>query len=78
MRVLAPFYRSAVYRPGDYMWEVLGGLFGQERIGRKRFLKVLFLRFETEKPTAAQTAWYGQPLRQSRRAPARGLRTSTW
>ncbi|HVR62440.1 MAG TPA: hypothetical protein VMU50_11100 [Polyangia bacterium] len=78
MRVVAPFYRSAVYRPGDFMWEVLGGLYGQERIGRKRFLKVFFLRFETEPPSPAKTAWYGQPLRPSRRAPARGLATTAW
>jgi hypothetical protein len=78
MRVLAPLYRSAVYRPGDYMWEVLGGLFGQERIGRKRFLKVVFLRFETEAPSAAQTSWYSKPVHTPRRAAPRGLATSAW
>ena len=77
-RVLAPLYRSAVYRPGDYMWEVLGGLFGQERIGHKRFLKIVFLRFETEAPSAAQTSWYSKPVRTSRRIAPRGLATSAW
>jgi hypothetical protein len=77
-RVVAPFFRSAVYRPGDYMWEVLGGLFGQERIGRRRFMKLGFFRFETESPTHAQTSWYSKPLRSTRKAPSRDLAAAAW
>jgi hypothetical protein len=76
--VVAPFYAAAVKRPGDFMWEVLGGLFGHETVGRNRYLKVFFIRFEQEPAPRAQTAWYSQPLRQSRRQPARGLSMNTW
>ena len=41
-----PLWESAVKRPGDYMWEVLLGLFGYERIGRNRYLKLFFFPFE--------------------------------
>jgi hypothetical protein len=76
--VVAPFYAAAVKRPGDYMWEVLGGLFGHENVGRNRYLKLFFIRFEQEPAPRAQTAWYGQPLRTPRRQPARGLSMNTW
>jgi hypothetical protein len=76
--VVAPFYAAAVKRRGDFMWEVLGGLFGHETVGRNRYLKLFFIRFEQEPAPRAQTAWYGQPLRQSRRQPARGLSMNTW
>jgi hypothetical protein len=45
---LFPLWESAVKRPGDYMWEVALGLFGYERIGRNRYLKVLFFPFELQ------------------------------
>ena len=72
-----PLWESAVKRPGDYMWEVLLGLFGWERIGRNRYLKVLFIPFEMEPAPAAQTSWYGRPppRRHERRY---GLDTRTW
>src|SRR6185436_5898078 len=38
-----PLWESAVKRPGDYMWEALLGLFGWERIGRNRYLKLFFI-----------------------------------
>jgi hypothetical protein len=56
-----PFWESGSKRPGDTMWEVLLGLFGYERIGRNRYLKVLFFPFELEPAPAAQTAWYSRP-----------------
>ena len=43
-----PFWESQVKRPGDTMWEVLLGALGWERIGRNRYLKVLFIPFELE------------------------------
>ncbi|HSZ83172.1 MAG TPA: hypothetical protein VLA14_12865 [Polyangia bacterium] len=76
--VVAPFYNVAVKRPGDFMWEILGGLVGHERIGRNRYLKVFFMRFEQEPAPRAQTAWYSQPLRTPRRETTRGLSMNTW
>jgi hypothetical protein len=76
--VVAPFYASAVKRPGDFMWEVLGGLFGHENVGRNRYLKLFFFRIEQEPAPRAQTAWYSQPARTPRRQPARGLSMNTW
>ncbi|MES1165686.1 MAG: hypothetical protein ABUR63_08015, partial [Verrucomicrobiota bacterium] len=73
-----PLFDAAVQRPGDLRWEVLGGLFGKERIGRNHYLKIFFLTFETQKASAAQTSWYGQPRRTSRARPARGLATNAW
>jgi hypothetical protein len=75
---VVPFYDAAVKRPGDFMWEVLGGLFGHESVGRNRYLKLFFIRFEQEPAPRAQTAWYSQPLRTPRRQPARGLSMNTW
>jgi hypothetical protein len=57
------------------MWEALLGMFGYERIGRSRFLKVLFIPFELEPVSAAKTAWYG---RAPKRPAARGLNTQAW
>jgi hypothetical protein len=76
--VVAPFYAVAVKRPGDFMWEILGGLIGHERAGRNRYLKLFFMRFEQEPAPRAQTAWYSQPVRTPRRQPARGLSMNTW
>jgi hypothetical protein len=76
--IVAPFYDAAVKRPGDFSWDVLGGLFGHERIGRNRYLKLLFMRFEQEPAPRAQTAWYSQPARTPRREAARGLSMNTW
>ena len=73
-----PLFDAASERPGDLRWEILGGLFGKERIGRNHYLKVFFLTFETQKASAAQTSWYGQPRRPSRTRPTRGLATNTW
>jgi hypothetical protein len=72
-RFVLPFYDSGVKRPGDFMWEILGGLVGQERIGHHRYLRLFYMTFETGPAPRAQTAWYSQPLRPSRRAVSRGL-----
>jgi hypothetical protein len=77
-RLVVPFFESAVKRRGDYMWEVLGGLFGHERVGRNRYLKVFFLTFESRAPARAQTSWYSQPQRISRREPIRSLSANVW
>jgi len=73
-----PFWESEVKRPGDYMWEALLGLVGWERIGRNRFLKLLFIPFELEAAPAAKTAWYGKPTRRARERVARGLDIKSW
>ena len=72
-RFLFPLYDSGIKRPGDFMWEVLGGLVGQERIGHHHFLRLFYMTFETGSSTPAQTAWYGRPPPPRRRAPQRGL-----
>jgi hypothetical protein len=77
-RLIAPFFESAVKRPGDYMWEVLGGLFGTERIGRNHYLKLFFMTFETQAPAHVQTSWYTAARPASRKAPPRGLDTRVW
>ena len=72
--VVVPFYDSAVKRPGDFAWNVLGGIVGRERIGSHRYLRLLwFLNFETGAAPRAQTAWYSQPVRTPRKAAPRGL-----
>jgi hypothetical protein len=73
-----PFWESEVKRPGDYMWEALLGLVGWERIGRNRFLKLLFIPFELEAAPAAKTAWYGKPPTRPRERVARGLDIKSW
>ena len=75
---MPPLFDAAVERPGDLRWEILGGLFGKERIGRNNYLKVLFMTFETKRASAVQTSWYGQPRRPSRAHPVRGLATNAW
>lgn len=72
-----PLWESAVKRPGDYMWEALLGLFGWERIGRNRYLKILFFPFELEPIPAAQAAWKG-PRPPARTQRARGVNVSVW
>lgn len=88
-----PIFDAAVDRPGDFRWEILGGLFGKERIGRNHYLKLFFFSIQTQKPSAAQTAWYGAggssregtELRRAGRAapnrapaPPKGLSTHVW
>lgn len=75
---IPPLFDAAVDRPGDFRWEILGGLFGKERIGRNHYMKLFFFTFETQKASATQTSWYGQPQRPSRIRPARGLATNAW
>ncbi len=72
-----PLWESAVKRPGDYMWDFLLGFVGWERIGRNRFLKLLFFPFELTPAPAAQTAWYGRPPRPPIRR-AQGVNTQVW
>ena len=65
--------------PGlDYMWEALLGVVGWERIGRNRFLKLLFIPFRLEAAPAAKTAWYGKPAAHTRERVARGLDIKAW
>jgi hypothetical protein len=72
-----PFFESEVKRPGDYLWEALLGLVGYERIGRNRYLKLLFYPFELSPIPAAQAAWKGpRPLPRTMRA--RGVNASVW
>ena len=73
-----PFWESEIKRPGDYMWEALLGVVGWERIGRNRFLKLLFIPFELEAAPAAKTAWYGKPPTRTRERVARGIDIKSW
>ena len=75
---IPPLFEAAVARPGDFRWEVLGGLFGKERIGRNHYLKLFFFTIATQKAAPVQTSWYGQPTRPSRARPARGLAINAW
>jgi hypothetical protein len=75
---IIPFWESQVKRPGDYMWEVLLGLFGYERIGRNRFLKIMYYPFELEPVPAAQTAWYTKPPPRAPKQRRYGLDARAW
>jgi hypothetical protein len=69
-----PFYDSGVKRPGDFMWNILGGLVGHESIGVHNYLRLFwFFNFETGAAPRAQTAWYSQPARTPRKTATRGL-----
>jgi hypothetical protein len=70
-----PFWHYQVKRPGDVSWDALLGLAGYERIGRSRFLTILFIPFELEPVSPAKTAWYG---RAPKRPAPRGLSTQIW
>ena len=72
--LVLPFYDSGVKRPGDFMWNLLGGLVGRERIGHHRYTRLFwFFNIETSPAPRAQTAWYSQPVRTPRKMAARGL-----
>jgi hypothetical protein len=73
-----PFYDSGVQRPGDFMWEVLGGLFGHERIGRHNYLRLFYFTLETSPTQPQQAAWYGKPEPPRRKAVPRGLNVAGW
>ena len=69
-----PFYDSGVKRPGDFEWNILGGLIGHETIGHHQYVRFLwFFNVEHGAAPRAQTAWYSQPARTPRKVAARGL-----
>ena len=49
-----PLVQVQKRRPGDIMWEVLGGVTGYERVGKNRRLKIFFIPFDLE-PTSTKT-----------------------
>jgi hypothetical protein len=72
--LVLPFYDSGVKRPGDFMWNLLGGIVGRERIGTHRYLRLFWVfNIETEAAPRAQTDWYSQPVHTPRKMAARGL-----
>ncbi len=73
-----PFYDSGVKRPGDFTWEVLGGLFGHERIGRHNYLRLFYFTIETEPTPPGKLAAYVQPTPPRRKAVPRGLHVAGW
>ncbi len=77
-RYLFPFYDSGVKRPGDFMWEVLGGLFGHERVGHHNFLRLFYFTIETEPTAAAKAAYAVQPAPPRRKAVPRSLQVAGW
>ena len=70
-----PFWEQAARRPGATFWQALLGVFGYERIGRNRYLKLLFIPFELQPAPAATMDWYG---RSERRTIVRGLDSHVW
>ncbi len=61
------------------MWEVLGGLFGHERIGRHNYLRLFYFTIETEPTPPSQAALaYVQPVPPRRKAVPRGLHVAGW
>ncbi len=76
--MLIPFFETEVKRRGDYRWEILGGMFGHENIGRKQYSKIFFFKLESETPTHAQTSWYSTPMRAPRKEATRGLNAHVW
>jgi hypothetical protein len=77
-RYVFPFYDSGVDRPGDFSWEVLGGLFGHERIGRHNYLRLFYFTVETEPTQPQQAAWYGKAREPRRKAVPRGFNVAGW
>ena len=75
---IPPLFDADVKRKGDLRWEVLGGLFGKERIGPNHYLKIFFMTFHTKRPTPVQTSWYGRTPTASRTQRRHGLATATW
>src|SRR6185312_11927640 len=73
-----PFYDSGVKRRGDFMWEVLGGLFGHERIGRHNYLRLFYFTIETSPAIVDKAAWYGQPVTPRRKAVPHSLHVAGW
>jgi hypothetical protein len=73
-----PFYDSGVKRRGDFMWEVLGGLFGHERIGHHNYLRLFYFTIETSPTEPQQAAWYGQRPAPRRKAVPRNLNVAGW
>jgi hypothetical protein len=76
--VIFPLWESGAKRRGDTMWELLLGLFGYERIGRNRYVRLFFIPFNLEPAPAAQTAWYSRPRQPLRKEPRYGLDTRPW
>ena len=70
---VVPVYDSGVKRPGDFKWNILGGIVGGERVGHHKFVRLFwFFNFETGPAPRAQTAWYSAPQRTPRKVAARG------
>jgi hypothetical protein len=60
--IVLPILEVARKRPGDIKVGILGGLFGYERIGRNRYLKLFFARIRL-KPLPAQRGLAPPPRR---------------
>jgi len=56
---VVPFVQVAEKRPGDFLVEVLGGVAGYERVGRNRFLKILFYPVKLQPTTSATLSGMG-------------------
>ncbi|MCC6749625.1 MAG: hypothetical protein IT371_18310 [Deltaproteobacteria bacterium] len=75
---LIPFFHVERKRPGDVHWEVLTGLFGYERIGRRRFVTVFFF-FNIELSPLPAPAPAAAPPPPPRRSVARSTgRAPAW
>jgi hypothetical protein len=71
-----PFFDFGAPRPGDFRLSILGGMFGYERVGRNRYLKMFFFPIELSPLPRKKGRKGGQkaPARKSRVAPRRDRR----
>jgi hypothetical protein len=60
-----PIFEWARERPQDLRWEVVLGLVGYERVGRERYLKVLWIPFRMQSPAPGRMAWFESGRRQA-------------
>ena len=69
-----PVYDSGVKRPGDFMWNLLGGLVGHERIGHHQLPAPVLVLQLRDRTRAARPDRLVQPApRTPRKMAARGL-----
>ena len=56
--MILPLLELAAERPGDFRWELVLGLFGYERVGRQRYVKVLWIPIQLQSPAPGRMAWF--------------------
>jgi len=56
-----PLFDFGRARPGDFQFNVLGGMFGYARVGRRRFLRLLFFNIPLPSVKRKKRAQRGGP-----------------